>query len=237
MVHFFFLSPGMASNILCSRAAITGKAGLLLECGSQHSSIRCFTSSGTTLPNLQMQGVSSKLDQYLSDICRERSAMVASAGVLLGCKSRHSSPPDALPPPAPRCHTCNALHNLSNLRYRQSAPMLTSSMQIPSGTASPRLSFPIRVSAILNHSCMISLAANQGTWAPAMKHSSGREKKCALHRVMLHGGMLMFLLISTHAMQAPNHAHLLGFRAWAEVNTLFADKSMMRNHKTTMLTC
>ena len=52
-VHFFFLSVGSASNIFCKRSAITGKLGLLLGWGSQHSSTRCFTASGTTFPNLQ----------------------------------------------------------------------------------------------------------------------------------------------------------------------------------------
>ena len=55
MVHFFFLSPGKASNIFCSRSAMAGNAGRLCGCGSQQSSTSCLTSSGTTLPNLQIQ--------------------------------------------------------------------------------------------------------------------------------------------------------------------------------------
>lgn len=52
MVHFFFLSPGKASNIVCSRSAMTRNAGRLCGWGSQQSSTSCFTSSGTTLPYL-----------------------------------------------------------------------------------------------------------------------------------------------------------------------------------------
>ena len=133
MVHFFFLSPGMASNIFCSRAAITGKAGLLLGCGSQHSSIKCFTSSGITLPNLQMQGTTSRLDLYLSDVCRGRSAMMGKAGLLLDCGSHQMHYLIWHRIATPAMHSTFLVLSEINIP----CPCWPHQKQIPSGTASP----------------------------------------------------------------------------------------------------
>ena len=146
-VHFFFLSVGSASNIFCRRSAMTGKLGRLLGCGSQHSSTRAFTGSGTTFPNLQR-----------SFLPHQRSQ----TGQAMPDHPPQHSPTSCLSSPGTPCHACEGADQIQVKMVDRQTPFSLHSRRRHAPHAFPR-------SVLQQRTCCRSCPrpAEHGSWPPA----------------------------------------------------------------------
>ena len=106
----------------------------------------------------------SNLDQYQSYFCRDRSAMMEKAGLFLGCGSQHSSTKciTSSSTTLPHLQCTSQFEQFQMSLFHAHADLIR--YEYPLAQRHPVCHSLSMCRLVLDHSCMISLAAKQGTW-------------------------------------------------------------------------